>query len=237
MTKVKSISIAKPENGRRFAISDIHGCAKTFKSILKQINLSNQDQLFILGDSINRGPSSSKVLERIIKLKKRGVQVILLKGNHEDIVLRAEKQGKSTLLKTLKAYDSLDLLDGDRINARFKSLLLESYHYVELEHLYLVHAGFDFSKAEPFQDSKSMMYIKEFKPKKLDLNGKQIILGHSPRSVGEILHRIKSKRRKIHIDNGCINYKTVGQGNLICLNIDSMAIVVQENLDKKKSGS
>lgn len=237
MSKVKTIKVAKPLRGRRFAISDIHGCSKTFKALLKQLNLTAEDQLFILGDSINRGSNSAKVLSRILKTKNKGVQVFMLKGNHEDIVLRSEKQGKDSLFRILRAYNSIDLLDGEMIHENYKSLIKQAYHFIELEHLYLVHAGFDFSKQNPFEDTKSMMYIKDFKPNKLDLGGKQIVLGHSPRSIGEIMHRIKTKRRKIYIDNGCVNVKTVGQGNLLCLNLDTMAIIVQENLDIKKSGN
>lgn len=236
MTKVKTIQVPNPTNGRRLAISDIHGCHKTFKALLAQLSLTPNDQLFILGDSINRGPKSAKVLDRIIKLKNKGIQVFLLRGNHEDMVLKSNKRGKESLLRILKAYHSTDLMNGEEIDSRYTRLINESYHFIELEHLYLVHAGFDFSKPKPFEDIKSMMYIKDFKPNKLDLEGKQIVLGHSPRSIGEILHRIKTKRRKIHIDNGCINYKTVGQGNLLCLNLDSMAVTIQANLDIKKSG-
>ena len=45
--------------GRRFAISDIHGCGKTFIYLVEDIlNLKKDDQLFILGDLIDRGKNS-----------------------------------------------------------------------------------------------------------------------------------------------------------------------------------
>ena len=48
----KSFTQKIPQNtGRRFAISDIHGCGKTFIYLVEDIlNLKKDDQLFILGD-------------------------------------------------------------------------------------------------------------------------------------------------------------------------------------------
>lgn len=231
MEKVKFLEVEKPEAGRRFVISDIHGCHKTFKAILKQIRLKKEDQLFILGDTINRGKSSAKVLDTIIKLKRKGRQVFLLKGNHEDIVLKAEQAGVDALNKVLKNYRSEDLANGGKLKESYRTLLEDSYHYFILDNYYLVHAGFDFSLDQPFEDAKSMMYIKEFKPNKRLLDKKRVVLGHSPKGIGEILQRIKSERRKLHIDNGCINRKQIGQGNLLCLNLDNLGIILQKNLD------
>ncbi len=233
MAKVRYLEVNKPNKGRRFAIGDIHGCSKTFKAVLKQINLNHDDQLFIMGDMINRGPKSDKVLDRIIKLRGKGFQVFILKGNHEDMVLKANKQGQESLMRLLSIYKSECLAINGQLNPVYEDLLDHAYHYFILDDFYLVHAGFDFSKPNPFEDTRSMMYIKDFKPNKIKLNDKRVVLGHSPRSIGEIIHRLKSDRRKIHIDNGCINHKTIGQGNLICLNLDTLGITLQQNLDKK----
>jgi len=50
---------------KKFAISDIHGCAKTFKALLKKINFSKEDELYLLGDYIDRGPDSKGVIDYI----------------------------------------------------------------------------------------------------------------------------------------------------------------------------
>ena len=39
MSNPQSIFVKKPEKGHRYAISDIHGCSKTFKKLLKKIGL------------------------------------------------------------------------------------------------------------------------------------------------------------------------------------------------------
>lgn len=49
----------------RYAISDIHGCAKTFKNLLRRISFSKEDVLYLLGDYIDRGPDSKGVIDHI----------------------------------------------------------------------------------------------------------------------------------------------------------------------------
>lgn len=232
MTEVRFIEVSKPKKGRRFAISDIHGCSKTFKALLDTIKLNPKDQLFLLGDLINRGPGSEKVLNRILKLKRKGIQVFLLKGNHEDTVLQANQKGTDYLKKTLKQLNSEKLARGGILIDTYLNLLNESYHYIVLDKYYLVHAGFDFSIEKPFEDAHSMMYIKEFKPNKRLLDKKRVVLGHSPKGVQEIINRLKSSNKKIHIDNGCINTKDPEKGNLVCLNLDNLSLVVQKNIEK-----
>ena len=39
-----------------YVISDIHGCYKEFKTLLKNIGFSSADTLFVLGDMVDRGP-------------------------------------------------------------------------------------------------------------------------------------------------------------------------------------
>ena len=73
---------------RRFAIADIHGCALTFMALLTLIDLRSRDTLFILGDSIDRGPGSKEILDVLLRLTGNGYDIRVLRGNHEDMVLR-----------------------------------------------------------------------------------------------------------------------------------------------------
>ena len=50
-------------NGRLIAIGDIHGCYQEFTELLERLELTKDDQLILLGDLVNRGPDSSKVIE------------------------------------------------------------------------------------------------------------------------------------------------------------------------------
>jgi predicted MPP superfamily phosphohydrolase len=99
----KWYAIPTPQEGRRFAIGDIHGCNLTLQALVKeQLQLTKQDQLFLLGDYVNRGPDSMGVLNFIMGLQAEGYQVFALRGNHEQMLLdkigMRDKLSKDTVL-------------------------------------------------------------------------------------------------------------------------------------------
>lgn len=80
---------------RIYAIGDIHGRLDLLRNLLDQIGRfdaqlgkSESTNLVILGDMIDRGPDSARVLEQIWKLS-RDRRVTVLMGNHEEAMLRA----------------------------------------------------------------------------------------------------------------------------------------------------
>lgn len=229
MSSTRHLNIPNP-SGRRLAISDVHGCVKTFVALLTQINLQKDDHLYLLGDLINRGPSSAKVIDTILKLQKNSFQVFVLRGNHEQLLLNVSEDPKR-LKKFVTAAKAESLLKGNRLKKRYLTFLEKTYHYFSLSDFYLVHAGFNFSSDMPFEDTHAMLHIKNFKAKKKFLNGMKIIVGHSPQSLAEIMRRIQKGKRKLYIDNGCLNKTEKGQGNLICFNLDSKDITIQANID------
>jgi serine/threonine protein phosphatase 1 len=69
-----------------YAIGDIHGCIRSFRLLLDQIQPGATDTVILLGYYLDRGPDSCAVLETILALS-RHPTVIPLQGNHE-IMLR-----------------------------------------------------------------------------------------------------------------------------------------------------
>lgn len=63
----------------RYIISDIHGCKKQYLELLEKIKFSENDHLYILGDSVDRGEDSIEVLQYIMAQK----NVTYLLGNHD----------------------------------------------------------------------------------------------------------------------------------------------------------
>ncbi|HHH49561.1 MAG TPA: serine/threonine protein phosphatase, partial [Saprospiraceae bacterium] len=57
---------------RKFVLSDIHGNHKTFLKLLEKIQLTTADELYILGDLIDRGPDSKGVFDTIFELSEMG---------------------------------------------------------------------------------------------------------------------------------------------------------------------
>ena len=70
-----------------YCISDIHGCFDEFQDMLKLINFQKEDELYILGDIIDRGPQSAEMLW--YATEKAPANVHFLLGNHEDMMLAA----------------------------------------------------------------------------------------------------------------------------------------------------
>lgn len=71
-----------------YVISDIHGCYNEYITALKAINFSNNDILYILGDCIDRGYASIKVLQDMMCRP----NVIPIVGNHEYMAVKALKE-------------------------------------------------------------------------------------------------------------------------------------------------
>lgn len=81
-------------NGRLIAIGDIHGCHLEFTELLTQLELTKDDRVVLLGDLVNRGPDSCKVLDLA-----RAYRAVALLGNHELRLLKYRKTGEEKLLK------------------------------------------------------------------------------------------------------------------------------------------
>ena len=63
----------------RYLISDIHGCYDQYRQLLQKINFSSQDELYVLGDAVDRGSDPIKVLQDLM----RRPNVIYILGNHD----------------------------------------------------------------------------------------------------------------------------------------------------------
>ena len=69
----------------RWAISDIHGCCQTFRYMVEtELQITKEDELFLLGDYIDRGKDSKGVFDYIMQLQNDNFKVQCLMGNHED---------------------------------------------------------------------------------------------------------------------------------------------------------
>ena len=78
---------------RIFLTSDIHGHYSMFEKLLDTINLTRKDLLIILGDSCDRGSQSYELYKKYYDLEKEGYNIKHLRGNHEDMLLKAIESG------------------------------------------------------------------------------------------------------------------------------------------------
>ncbi len=84
-------------NMRTLVVGDIHGKLKLFNRLLEAMKYGpGEDKLILIGDLVDRGEDSRGVVERAIELKKEAPDtVIVLKGNHEAMMLSALFQPES----------------------------------------------------------------------------------------------------------------------------------------------
>lgn len=117
-----------------YAVGDIQGCYIELQQLLERIRFDPaQDQLWLVGDLVNRGPGSLEVLRLI---KSLGAGAISVLGNH-DLHLLAVAEGAAELHRSDTLDEVLNAPDRDELLAwlRHQRLLHAEGKYV------LVHAG------------------------------------------------------------------------------------------------
>ncbi|HZZ58388.1 MAG TPA: metallophosphoesterase [Opitutaceae bacterium] len=191
--------------GRLIAIGDIHGCHQEFAELLDRLKLEREDRLILLGDLVNRGPDSVKVLDLA-----RAANALSLLGNHE---LRLLKYRRTQDRKYVKEHD-LDTYEQLRPQdwAYLESMML-TFEEPELATVF-VHGGF--LPGQPWQKQPAEIVTRiqvvtpSGKPAKradspdspvwADLwNGPPfVIYGHTPRP------EIYKLKWSVGIDTGCV---------------------------------
>ena len=107
---------------RRIIIGDVHGCLAELRDLLQRADYAkDRDQLFFVGDLVDRGPASTETVVFVRDLMERNRAVVVL-GNHDEKYVRyrrrlAQAQGdptrvemrfppaKQTVFATLRAAD------------------------------------------------------------------------------------------------------------------------------------
>ena len=224
---------------KKYAISDIHGCAKTFQQLLRKITLSKEDELYLLGDYIDRGPDSKGVIDTIWQLQADGYQVHCLRGNHEQMLLDCEQTEIKFLLwernggtATMKSFNTRLV---SKIPTKYTDWMHSIPYYFEVDQYILVHAGFRFDMPNPLEEKKSMLWERNWYHRINThwLNDRIIIHGHTPTIKEEIIKmRINvQKLRVLDIDNGCCFFPRAGYGALCAVELQNLNFTFQPNID------
>ncbi|RPH81845.1 MAG: symmetrical bis(5'-nucleosyl)-tetraphosphatase [Nitrospiraceae bacterium] len=117
-----------------YAIGDIQGCLAPFKRLLDQIAFDPRiDQLWLVGDLVNRGPDSLALL-RFVRSLGHAVRMVL--GNH-DLFLLAAAEGIATVRHKDTIHDVLEANDRSELMAWLRR---QPLHYREGSFL-MIHAG------------------------------------------------------------------------------------------------
>jgi len=194
-------------------IGDIHGCYHTLLSLYSQMRYLC-DELYSVGDLIDRGNYSRKVIDFVIRKKIKPVM-----GNHEYMLLDAVQYpfsetipggesnfelwiangGSHTMLNYVDSFESESLVN-------FQNALNESGHFrflnslpltYEFENIIITHAGITKGGSE-----ESLLWNRNIP----DLLEKVQVFGHTPNK--ELIHY---EDYYVNVDTGCVyDYSLTG---------------------------
>ncbi|MDW7773809.1 MAG: metallophosphoesterase family protein [Desulfobulbaceae bacterium] len=198
---------------KTYVIGDIHGCYEPLVNMLQLIG-NTEDTLIFLGDYIDRGPESKKVVDLLVQLKKDLPRVITLLGNHESMFLRflngrdqeffMLNGGQETLesygIDPLSDYEPSSFVPEEHL-AFFAGLLL---HWEDEKNIY-VHAGLKPGLHLSLQTDWCIWARDEFIYSSCNF-GKRVVFGHT------VFKEPYVRPEKIGIDTGAVY-----GGNLTCL--------------------
>lgn len=216
-----------PEHQRIYAIGDIHGRLDLFEELVALIREDNAARgradirLILLGDIIDRGPCSAQLVARCRAFAGRTDRFVVLKGNHEAMMVHAIRGNLAALAlwlrsggdATLRSWGVADELLRD---AAFPELLDAARRQVSADMLawldalpltrragsYLfVHAGIRPGVTLARQTPEDLMWIRKDFLENADDRPFIVVHGHSISEDGVVI-----QPNRIGIDTG--GYRT-----------------------------
>ncbi|MFL2832719.1 MAG: metallophosphoesterase [Coraliomargaritaceae bacterium] len=190
---------------RTIAIGDVHGCADEFEELLTKLELKPDDRVIQVGDLVNRGPDSHRVIQLA-----REYQVESIIGNHELRLLTARKENKPSLLNQ---YDQVTLKELTKDDWNYLESMPKFLYDAQIDTV-IVHGGFLPNKPWQIQGSDLITNIQV-----IDKKGKAakrsdapdaapwvdswggspfVVYGHTPRP------KVFERKGSIGIDTGCV---------------------------------
>lgn len=118
MFRKKPAPIHLPEGARgyrAYVVGDVHGRLDLLDRLLDSIHAEidrgpkRKTLLIFVGDLIDRGPASAGVIERLRTYDRAGVRLVVLLGNHEEVLLRI-LEGDSTLIQSWLEFGGAECL-------------------------------------------------------------------------------------------------------------------------------
>jgi serine/threonine protein phosphatase 1 len=145
---------------RRIIIGDVHGHYQALVSLLDKIGPSQEDEIYFLGDLIDRGPHSALVVKFVMEGK---YQCLL--GNHEKMLLDAigtgiVKREEFHIWLYCGGYSTLESYQNN-IPIEHVNWLKQLPLYLDLNDIWLVHAGVDPKLPIEKQTSEEFCWIRK----------------------------------------------------------------------------
>jgi len=186
-------------------IGDIHGCFLELSELYGKLS-AHTDEIYSVGDLIDRGPDSKRVIQFCID---NGIKPVM--GNHENMLLRAIRKSNYGIFSGFGTHINEWLWNGGKITVKnyliektisfrkFADEFRDSGHYdfisslplkIELDNCIISHGGI--LKNKPLHYA---LWNRDI-PSKLD---KTQIIGHTPSVKIEFV-----QNHYLNIDTGCV---------------------------------
>lgn len=218
-----------------YVIGDIHGRPNLLDQLIQNVpwDIKN-DKIVFLGDLIDRGPDAPGVVERVMEIAAASPNVVVLRGNHEQMLLDCLDYGdiqwlipENGGLATLKGYgidltaieDVTDITIPEEHIAFFRSLPF--YH--EDEQAIYVHAGLIPDEHPSHTDPDVLIWTRDLDFFK-GYDGKLCFFGHTPTQY--LPKEGRSRRFGIYIHGGCVGIDTSGdpESPLSCIQVENFTL-------------
>lgn len=180
-----------------FVVGDIHGCYSELRLLLDNHWNPESETLVFLGDLVDRGPESYKVITYIMELKNK-YDVVVIGGNHDELFIEwLESPEDGGYYYDIGGRETIDSFFGNRLSfellpsvlaEKLKSdfpeiikFLKELPSFFETEKFIFVHAGInlDLKNWSNSTDKVFKWIRKPFIYGKND-TGKKVVFGHTP---------------------------------------------------------
>jgi len=219
---------------RSFAIGDIHGCNKTFqKLLLDKLRIKKSDNIYCLGDYIDRGNDSKGVIDFILDLREQGYQIHTIRGNHEQMMLDSTIGDKNLYLWMVNGggttLQSFGITSFNEMPLVYRNFFISTEYYIRTDNYILVHAGLNLNLKDPFDDKYSMLWYRILSVDEHKLGDHILLHGHNPLSLYYILKQQNTK--VINIDGGCVFKPYEQYGYLVAYDMNRKDFIYLENID------
>ena len=206
-----------PDGRRIYAVGDIHGRYDLLEGLLTRIAEDDAHrsgppgQIIFLGDLVDRGPDSSKVVARLLALRDERPSTRFLLGNHEEVFLSALSGDPKSLrfftriggVETIVSYgitreayaaadyDELDLMLQTAVPAQHREFLTSFEDLIVVGDYVFVHAGIRHGVSLEAQRTSDLRWIREDFLEQDGPFDKVVVHGHTIfDEVVELPHRI-----------------------------------------------
>jgi len=175
---------------KTFAIGDVHGCFDAVKSVMKLASISSSDLVVWLGDYVDRGPDSAKVVDYLSNLDRS--KNVFLRGNHE--IMMANARGNIDSMRSWASCGGDETWDSyirefggengiESVPDRHWAFIEQLKPYFETDTHIFVHAAIDgeLDMSDQFDET---LFWENFRSISPHLSGKHVVCGHSSQKDG-----------------------------------------------------